>query len=117
MQASYWLVYCKRAPKKKKKHIKNRNDCREAEIWRMATASFLGNRYWILRHGKSIPNEKGLIVSSIVCDSLPFFHFLFDLMFYSLLVVWFVRKWRFLGSCLILICCGEFSQNRSLELF
>lgn len=34
----------------------------------MPTASFLRNRYWVLRHGKSIPNEKGLIVSSIVCD-------------------------------------------------
>ena len=35
----------------------------------MATAaSFLRlrNRYWILRHGKSIPNEKGIIVSSMV---------------------------------------------------
>ncbi|XVE48740.1 hypothetical protein DITRI_Ditri01bG0026400 [Diplodiscus trichospermus] len=31
----------------------------------MATSSFLGNRYWVLRHGKSIPNEKGLIVSSL----------------------------------------------------
>ncbi|XWS67629.1 hypothetical protein CRYUN_Cryun04dG0022100 [Craigia yunnanensis] len=31
----------------------------------MATSSFLHNRYWILRHGKSIPNEKGLIVSSL----------------------------------------------------
>ncbi|KAK5774751.1 hypothetical protein PVK06_042607 [Gossypium arboreum] len=31
----------------------------------MATSSFLRNRYWILRHGKSIPNEKGLIVSSL----------------------------------------------------
>ncbi|KAM7257846.1 hypothetical protein ACFE04_013587 [Oxalis oulophora] len=29
------------------------------------TTSFLGNRYWVLRHGKSIPNEKGLIVSSL----------------------------------------------------
>lgn len=28
--------------------------------------SFVKNRYWILRHGKSIPNEKGLIVSSLV---------------------------------------------------
>ncbi|KAK6118652.1 hypothetical protein DH2020_047565 [Rehmannia glutinosa] len=27
--------------------------------------SFLKNRYWILRHGKSIPNERGLIVSSL----------------------------------------------------
>ncbi|XP_065865473.1 uncharacterized protein [Euphorbia lathyris] len=31
----------------------------------METASFFRNRYWILRHGKSIPNEKGLIVSSL----------------------------------------------------
>ncbi|CAK9315469.1 unnamed protein product [Citrullus colocynthis] len=37
----------------------------------MATASFLRNRYWILRHGKSIPNEKGLIVSSIENGILP----------------------------------------------
>ncbi|KAE8654362.1 SEC1 family transport protein SLY1-like [Hibiscus syriacus] len=27
--------------------------------------SFLRNRYWVLRHGKSIPNEKRLIVSSL----------------------------------------------------
>lgn len=27
--------------------------------------SFLKNRYWVLRHGKSIPNERGLIVSSL----------------------------------------------------
>ncbi|KAK4437560.1 hypothetical protein Salat_0089900 [Sesamum alatum] len=26
---------------------------------------FLNNRYWILRHGKSIPNERALIVSSL----------------------------------------------------
>lgn len=31
----------------------------------MATSLFLRNRYWVLRHGKSIPNEKGLIVSSL----------------------------------------------------
>lgn len=31
----------------------------------MATSSFLGNNYWVLRHGKSIPNERGLIVSSM----------------------------------------------------
>ncbi|XP_022971095.1 uncharacterized protein LOC111469867 [Cucurbita maxima] len=37
----------------------------------MATAPFLRNRYWILRHGKSIPNEKGLIVSSIENGTLP----------------------------------------------
>lgn len=62
----------------------------------MATASFLRNRYWILRHGKSIPNEKGLIVSSIVCDYGPFSS-LSTHLFYSLLVVWIVRKWRFTG--------------------
>ncbi|KAG9144550.1 hypothetical protein Leryth_010764 [Lithospermum erythrorhizon] len=27
--------------------------------------SFLRNKYWVLRHGKSIPNVKGLIVSSM----------------------------------------------------
>ncbi|KAG7035002.1 hypothetical protein SDJN02_01795, partial [Cucurbita argyrosperma subsp. argyrosperma] len=37
----------------------------------MATAPFLRNKYWILRHGKSIPNEKGLIVSSIENGTLP----------------------------------------------
>ncbi|XP_022140404.1 uncharacterized protein LOC111011089 [Momordica charantia] len=37
----------------------------------MPTASFLRNRYWVLRHGKSIPNEKGLIVSSIENGTLP----------------------------------------------
>ncbi|XP_068669734.1 metal-independent phosphoserine phosphatase [Aristolochia californica] len=31
----------------------------------MSTLSFLRNKYWILRHGKSIPNESGLIVSSV----------------------------------------------------
>ncbi|GMH23640.1 hypothetical protein Nepgr_025483 [Nepenthes gracilis] len=31
----------------------------------MPAPSFLRNRYWVLRHGKSIPNEKGLIVSSL----------------------------------------------------
>ncbi|KAF5449065.1 hypothetical protein F2P56_029549 [Juglans regia] len=31
----------------------------------MDTTSFVRNRYWVLRHGKSIPNEKGLIVSSM----------------------------------------------------
>ncbi|ESQ32329.1 hypothetical protein EUTSA_v10004876mg [Eutrema salsugineum] len=30
-----------------------------------SSASFVGNRYWVLRHGKSIPNERGLIVSSM----------------------------------------------------
>ncbi|GLT63220.1 hypothetical protein SLA2020_357990 [Shorea laevis] len=31
----------------------------------MATSSFSRNKYWVLRHGKSIPNERGLIVSSM----------------------------------------------------
>ncbi|CAH2075795.1 unnamed protein product, partial [Thlaspi arvense] len=34
-------------------------------------ASFVGNRYWVLRHGKSIPNERGLIVSSMEHGVLP----------------------------------------------
>lgn len=32
----------------------------------METASGLKNRYWVLRHGKSVPNERGLVVSSLV---------------------------------------------------
>ncbi|KAL6011912.1 hypothetical protein ACLOJK_002378 [Asimina triloba] len=32
---------------------------------------FLRNRYWVLRHGKSIPNERGLIVSSMENGTLP----------------------------------------------
>ncbi|KAK2665712.1 hypothetical protein Ddye_004286 [Dipteronia dyeriana] len=35
------------------------------------TTSFLQNRYWILRHGKSIPNEKGLVVSSLENGTRP----------------------------------------------
>ncbi|XP_010242878.1 PREDICTED: uncharacterized protein LOC104587113 isoform X2 [Nelumbo nucifera] len=31
----------------------------------MENFSFLRNRYWVLRHGKSIPNERGLIVCSM----------------------------------------------------
>ncbi|KAI3875082.1 hypothetical protein MKW98_019655 [Papaver atlanticum] len=31
----------------------------------MAKFGLLRNKYWILRHGKSIPNEKGLIVCSL----------------------------------------------------
>ncbi|XP_062176596.1 uncharacterized protein LOC133881638 isoform X1 [Alnus glutinosa] len=31
----------------------------------METTPFVRNRYWVLRHGKSIPNERGLIVSSV----------------------------------------------------
>ncbi|XP_074354871.1 uncharacterized protein LOC141693618 isoform X1 [Apium graveolens] len=32
----------------------------------MGSCSFLKNKYWVLRHGKSIPNDKGIIVSSMV---------------------------------------------------
>ncbi|KAL6211119.1 hypothetical protein ACLB2K_016347 [Fragaria x ananassa] len=35
------------------------------------TTSFGRNRYWVLRHGKSIPNEKGLIVSSMENGTRP----------------------------------------------
>ncbi|XP_075475521.1 fructose-2,6-bisphosphatase-like [Primulina tabacum] len=28
-------------------------------------SSFLKNKFWVLRHGRSIPNEKGIIVSSL----------------------------------------------------
>ncbi|OMO92023.1 Histidine phosphatase superfamily, clade-1 [Corchorus olitorius] len=34
----------------------------------MGKSSFLRNKYWVLRHGKSIPNEKGLIVSSLLAS-------------------------------------------------
>ncbi|KAK4275940.1 hypothetical protein QN277_018950 [Acacia crassicarpa] len=33
----------------------------------------LRNRYWVLRHGKSIPNERGIIVSSMENGTLPEF--------------------------------------------
>ncbi|KAJ6793278.1 Uncharacterized protein M6B38_111920 [Iris pallida] len=33
--------------------------------------SFLRNTYWVLRHGKSVPNERGLIVSSLENGTLP----------------------------------------------
>ncbi|KAK3412828.1 hypothetical protein EUGRSUZ_I01511 [Eucalyptus grandis] len=36
-----------------------------------AAAAGLRNRYWVLRHGKSIPNERGLIVSSLENGTLP----------------------------------------------
>ncbi|KAK9677454.1 hypothetical protein RND81_11G144100 [Saponaria officinalis] len=36
-----------------------------------ATSSSLRNKYWIVRHGKSIPNEQGLIVSSLENGILP----------------------------------------------
>ncbi|KAI4342198.1 hypothetical protein MLD38_026849 [Melastoma candidum] len=31
----------------------------------------MNNRYWVLRHGKSIPNDKGIIVSSMENGVLP----------------------------------------------
>ncbi|CDP22053.1 unnamed protein product [Coffea canephora] len=36
----------------------------EAEGGATTSSLALRNRYWVLRHGKSIPNAKGLIVSS-----------------------------------------------------
>lgn len=41
------------------------------------TTTFLSNRYWVLRHGKSIPNERGIIVSSMVL--FFFFQFFFSI--------------------------------------
>lgn len=35
--------------------------------------SFLRNSYWVLRHGRSVPNEKGLVVSSLENGTLPEF--------------------------------------------
>ncbi|KAK9912454.1 hypothetical protein M0R45_036316 [Rubus argutus] len=35
------------------------------------TTSLLRNKYWVLRHGRSIPNERGLIVSSMENGTLP----------------------------------------------
>ncbi|GMN50085.1 hypothetical protein TIFTF001_019248 [Ficus carica] len=35
------------------------------------TTPFLRNKYWVLRHGKSIPNERGLIVSSLENGTCP----------------------------------------------
>ncbi|KAK8935400.1 hypothetical protein KSP39_PZI013217 [Platanthera zijinensis] len=37
------------------------------------TLPFLRNSYWILRHGRSIPNEKGIIVSSMENGTLKEF--------------------------------------------
>ncbi|KAK6916798.1 Histidine phosphatase superfamily, clade-1 [Dillenia turbinata] len=37
----------------------------------MTASPFLRNKYWVLRHGKSIPNERGLIVSSMENGTLP----------------------------------------------
>ncbi|XP_028801347.1 uncharacterized protein LOC114756567 [Neltuma alba] len=39
----------------------------------MEGTSFLRNRYWVLRHGRSIPNERGLIVSSMENGTNPEF--------------------------------------------
>ncbi|KAJ1383848.1 Histidine phosphatase superfamily, clade-1, partial [Sesbania bispinosa] len=36
------------------------------------------NRYWVLRHGKSIPNERGLIVSSMENGTRPEFQLASD---------------------------------------
>lgn len=49
-------------------------------VWcaEMETTSFLRNRYWVLRHGRSVPNERGLIVSSMV----RLFHLLVFLMWF-----------------------------------
>lgn len=63
--------------------IPEREAERGVQVQGMATASFLRNRYWILRHGKSIPNEKGLIVSSTVCDYDPFFFTFYSLALFS----------------------------------
>ncbi|CAL0318563.1 unnamed protein product [Lupinus luteus] len=38
----------------------------------------LRNRYWVVRHGKSIPNERGLIVSSMENGTLPEFQLASD---------------------------------------
>ncbi|CAL9022968.1 unnamed protein product [Prunus brigantina] len=35
------------------------------------TTTFLSNGYWVLRHGKSIPNERGIIVSSMENGTRP----------------------------------------------
>ncbi|CAN6242538.1 unnamed protein product [Urochloa humidicola] len=35
--------------------------------------AILRNRYWILRHGRSVPNERGLIVSSLENGTKPEF--------------------------------------------
>ncbi|KAL5856245.1 hypothetical protein ACOSQ4_006047 [Xanthoceras sorbifolium] len=42
------------------------------------TTPFMRNRYWILRHGKSIPNEKGLVVSSLENGTRPEFQLASD---------------------------------------
>ncbi|WVZ84003.1 hypothetical protein U9M48_031087 [Paspalum notatum var. saurae] len=36
-------------------------------------AAILRNRYWILRHGRSVPNERGIIVSSLDNGTKPEF--------------------------------------------
>ncbi|TKY57550.1 2,3-bisphosphoglycerate-dependent phosphoglycerate mutase [Spatholobus suberectus] len=40
--------------------------------------SIVKNRYWVLRHGKSIPNERGLIVSSMENGTRPDFQLASD---------------------------------------
>ena len=56
------------------------------EIFAMEKNLVLRNKYWILRHGKSIPNEKGLIVSSMVLLSIFLGTLLFVLKPVSVLV-------------------------------
>ncbi|ERM96152.1 hypothetical protein AMTRI_Chr09g14410 [Amborella trichopoda] len=36
-----------------------------------SATSFLKNQYWVLRHGRSIPNERGIIISNRVYGILP----------------------------------------------
>ncbi|KAG4952761.1 hypothetical protein JHK85_039160 [Glycine max] len=41
-------------------------------------SSIVKNRYWVLRHGKSIPNERGIIVSSMENGTRPEFQLASD---------------------------------------
>lgn len=64
----------------------------------MATTPFLRNKYWVLRHGKSIPNEKGLIVSSLV------FLFTQTLLYFILyLLLTFIYKLLYKYICDVMI--------------
>ncbi|KAL6841152.1 hypothetical protein ACP4OV_029121 [Aristida adscensionis] len=45
----------------------------EAEDSSAGAPAALRNRYWILRHGRSVPNERGLIVSSLENGAKPEF--------------------------------------------
>ncbi|XP_030450665.2 uncharacterized protein LOC115672839 [Syzygium oleosum] len=44
---------------------------RSVDAMEMEAASGLRNRYWVLRHGKSVSNERGLVVSSLENGTLP----------------------------------------------